>query len=138
VLLKFKEMVFIRETKSERGLHQRSRSKALNGAPQKLGVCKKVTTMKPKKPNSAQRKIAKVQLTTKRRVICYIPGRGHDLREYSQVLVRGGHVPDLPGVQYRLIRGKFDFFCKERDDVVERMTGRSKYGLPKFRKDAAK
>jgi small subunit ribosomal protein S12 len=131
-------MVFIRETKSERGLHQRSRSKALNGAPQKLGVCKKVTTMKPKKPNSAQRKIAKVQLTTKRRVICYIPGRGHDLREYSQVLVRGGHVPDLPGVQYRLIRGKFDFFCKERDDVVERMTGRSKYGLPKFRKDAAK
>ena len=122
----------------DRGLHRRSRSRALAGAPHKLGVCKKVMTMKPKKPNSAQRKVTRVQLSTKRRVICYIPGRGHDLREYSQVLVRGGHVPDLPGVQYRLVRGKHDFFCKERIDQYERMHARSKYGMPKFKPNASR
>lgn len=108
--------------------HKGSRSRGLQGCPQKRGVCIKVTTMKPKKPNSATRKIAKVRLSTKRRVTCYIPGRGHDLREYSQVLVRGGFVPDLPGIQYRLVRGKHDFSWKERE---VRFNRRSKYGIPR-------
>lgn len=84
--------------------------------------------MSPKKPNSAVRKIAKVRLSTGRVVTCYIPGMGHDLREYSDVLVRGGHVPDLPGVQYHLVRGKFDFNWKE-DEI--RTNARSKYGIPR-------
>jgi small subunit ribosomal protein S12 len=86
--------------------------------------------MKPKKPNSAQRKIAKVKLNCgrgeKRAVTCYIPGRGHTLREYSDVMVRGGHVPDLPGVQYKLMRGVLDFDWKE--DYFRRKA-RSKYGI---------
>jgi len=113
-----------RKVKCKRG----TRSTALNGCPQKRGVCFRVLTMKPKKPNSAIRKIAKVKLSTDRKITCYIPGRGHELREYSQVLVRGGHVPDLPGVQYHLIRGKFDFSWKEREP---RMHARSKYGIPR-------
>lgn len=103
-----------------------TRSTALNSCPQKRGVCYKVRTMKPKKPNSAQRKIAKVTLSTGRRVTCYIAGKGHNLREYSAVLVRGGRVPDLPGVQYHLIKGKFDFSSEE--DWV-RKHARSKYGI---------
>lgn len=103
------------------------RSKALKKCPFKKGLCVKVTTMKPKKPNSAVRKIAKVKLSTGRRVVCYIPGRGHDLREFSDVLVRGGHVPDLPGVQYHLVRGKYDFSWKENSF---RRSARSKYGIP--------
>jgi len=109
-----------------------SRARRLNKCPQKRGVCTKVTIMKPKKPNSANRKIAKVRLSTKKRVTCYIPGIGHDLREYSQVLVRGGYVPDLPGVQYHLIRGKFDFSWHEK---FKRMHARSKYGIPRKRED---
>lgn len=105
-----------------------SRSRGLERCPHKSGVCTKVTTMKPKKPNSAIRKIAKVRLSTRRRVTCYIPGQGHDLREYSHVLVRGGYVPDLPGVQYHLIKGKFDFSWKERE---VRTKSRSKYGIPR-------
>jgi len=105
-----------------------TRSRALERCPHKKGVCYKVTTMKPKKPNSAIRKIAKVRLSTKRKVICYIPGRGHELREYSQVLVRGGHVPDLPGIQYHLVKGKYDFSWKE---TVPRKNRRSKYGIPR-------
>jgi small subunit ribosomal protein S12 len=105
-----------------------TRSRALERCPHKKGVCYKVTTMKPKKPNSAIRKIAKVRLSTKRKVICYIPGRGHELREYSQVLVRGGHVPDLPGIQYHLVKGKYDFSWKE---AVPRKNRRSKYGIPR-------
>jgi len=106
----------------------KTRSTALNNCPQKKGVCFRVLTMKPKKPNSAIRKIAKVRLSSDKKITCYIPGRGHDLREYSQVLVRGGHVPDLPGVQYHLIRGKYDFSWKERE---KRMNSRSKYGIPR-------
>jgi len=105
-----------------------SRAHGLRRCPHKKGVCSKVTTMKPKKPNSAIRKIAKVKLSTKRRVTCYIPGQGHDLREYSHVLVRGGYVPDLPGVQYHLVKGKFDFSWKERE---VRKNSRSKYGIPR-------
>jgi len=109
-----------------------SRSKGLAGSPHKKGVCVKVTTMKPKKPNSAIRKIAKVRLSTRRKVTCYIPGMGHNLREYSQVLVRGGYVPDLPGVQYHLIKGKFDFSFRES---FLRLHSRSKYGIPRKPQD---
>jgi small subunit ribosomal protein S12 len=84
--------------------------------------------MKPKKPNSAQRKIAKVRLTNGKRITAYIPGRGHDLKEYSHVFVRGGFVPDLPGVRYHLIRGKLDFSWHERE---KRTKSRSKYGMPR-------
>lgn len=104
------------------------RSTALNGCPQRKGVCTKVTTMKPKKPNSAIRKIAKVRLTTGRKVTAYICGQGHSLQEHSVVLVRGGRAPDLPGVRYRLIKGKLDFAWKES---FKRRNARSKYGIPK-------
>lgn len=108
---------------------RKNRSSLLIGRPQRRGVCYKVTMMKPKKPNSANRKIAKLRLLrSRRRLTAYIPGMGHELREYSQVLIRGGRVPDLPGVQYHLIRGKYDFSWKER---FTRIHGRSKYGIPR-------
>jgi len=105
-----------------------SRSRRLDKCPHRKGVCSRVTTMKPKKPNSAQRKIAKVRLTNGKRITAYIPGRGHDLKEYSHVFVRGGFVPDLPGVRYHLIRGKLDFSWHERE---KRTKSRSKYGMPR-------
>lgn len=106
------------------------RSTALTGCPQRKGVCIKVTTMKPKKPNSAIRKIAKVRLSNGRRVTAYICGQGHSLQEHSVVLVRGGRAPDLPGVRYRVVKGKFDFAWKES---IKRNNARSKYGIPKLR-----
>lgn len=101
----------------------------LSGFPQRKGVCFKITTLKPKKPNSAQRKIAKVRLLScNKKLTCYIPGQGgFDLRNYSQVIIRGGFVPDLPGVQYRLVRGKLDLGFVENKI---RKHGRSKYGVP--------
>lgn len=107
------------------------RSTALKGCPQKRGMCIRVTVMKPKKPNSAIRKIAKVRLSTRRRITAYICGIGHSLQEYSVVLVRGGRIPDLPGVRYKLIRGKFDFNWREKK---ERCHARSKYGIPRNHK----
>lgn len=83
--------------------------KALNGCPQKKGVCIKLRIVKPKKPNSAQRKVVKLRLSTRRMVIACIPGQGHNLQEYSSVLVAGGRAPDLPGVRYSLVKGKYDF-----------------------------
>lgn len=106
----------------------KTRSNTLDNCPQKKGVCFKVTTMKPKKPNSAIRKIAKVRLTNGRKVIAYIPGQGHSLQEHSVVLIKGGRTPDLPGVRYRLIKGKLDFVWKEN---FSRKNARSKYGVPK-------
>lgn len=106
----------------------KTRSNTLDNCPQKKGVCFKVTTMKPKKPNSAIRKIAKVRLTNGRKVIAYIPGQGHSLQEHSVVLVKGGRTPDLPGVRYRLIKGKLDFAWKES---FARKNARSKYGVPR-------
>lgn len=100
-----------------------NKTPALNKNPQKKGVCVKIITRTPKKPNSAIRKVAKVKLSTKRKVESYIPGEGHNLQKYSVVLVRGGRVPDLPGVKYHLIRGKFDF-----QGLKTRKTARSKYG----------
>lgn len=100
----------------------------LKGAPLKKGVCSLVTATKPKKPNSAIRKIAKVTLTNGVRILAYIPGQGHDLKKYSSVLVRGGRVKDLPGIKYKLIRGKYDFNVREKDNFL-RKNARSKYGI---------
>jgi small subunit ribosomal protein S12 len=96
---------------------------ALKGAPQKRGVCTRVYTSTPKKPNSALRKVARVRLTTGVEVTAYIPGIGHNLQEHSVVLVRGGRVKDLPGVRYHIVRGTLDTL-----GVDGRRQGRSKYG----------
>nr|AMN87290.1 ribosomal protein S12 [Pyropia endiviifolia] len=96
---------------------------ALNKMPQKKGVCTKVYTTNPKKPNSAERKVAKIRLSTGRFVIGYIGGEGHNLQEHSVVLIRGGRVKDLPGVRYHVIRGTYDLQA-----VAIRKNGRSKYG----------
>jgi small subunit ribosomal protein S12 len=104
------------------------RSVALKGNPQQRAICLKLTIMKPKKPNSAQRKIAKVRLSNGKRITCYIPGGAHSLQEHSVVLVRGGRTPDLPGVKYRIIRGKLD-----STPAINRRRSRSKYGIPKIK-----
>ena len=98
-------------------------SPALKGAPQKRGVCTRVYTSTPKKPNSALRKVARVRLTNGMEVTCYIPGEGHNLQEHSIVLIRGGRVKDLPGVRYHVVRGTLDAV-----GVQGRKQGRSKYG----------
>nr|UAD89491.1 ribosomal protein S12 [Gracilaria changii] len=103
-----------------------SRSIDLKKCPQKKGVCLKVFTMNPKKPNSADRKVAKIQLSTGKLITGYIPGEGHNLQEHSIVLIRGGRVKDLPGVKYHLVRGSFDLHA-----VSNRRKGRSKYGSKK-------
>nr|YP_011017680.1 ribosomal protein S12 [Centroceras gasparrinii]WQF69503.1 ribosomal protein S12 [Centroceras gasparrinii] len=95
----------------------------LLNCPQKKGICLKVYSVKPKKPNSAERKVAKLRLSTGKIVIGYIPGEGHTLQEHSLVLIRGGRVKDLPGVQYQLIRGVYDLH-----GVTNRKSSRSKYG----------
>ncbi|MEW5921243.1 MAG: 30S ribosomal protein S12 [Bacillota bacterium] len=102
---------------------KKSTAPALEGSPQKRGVCTRVSTTTPKKPNSALRKIARVRLTNGTEVTAYIPGIGHNLQEHSVVLVRGGRVKDLPGVRYHLIRGALD-----ASGVDKRRRGRSKYG----------
>lgn len=96
------------------------------GSPQKRGVCTKVSTVTPKKPNSALRKIARVRLSNGLEVTAYIPGEGHNLQEHSVVLVRGGRVKDLPGVRYHIVRGTLD-----TQGVSNRKQGRSKYGTKK-------
>jgi small subunit ribosomal protein S12 len=98
-------------------------SPALKGAPQKRGVCTRVYTSTPKKPNSALRKVARVRLTNGMEVTCYIPGEGHNLQEHSIVLIRGGRVKDLPGVRYHVVRGTLD-----ASGVDGRTQSRSKYG----------
>ena len=98
-------------------------------SPQKRGVCTKVTTTTPKKPNSALRKIARVRLTNGMEATCYIPGIGHNLQEHSVVLIRGGRVRDLPGVRYHIIRGTLD-----TQGVANRMQSRSKYGAKRPKK----
>ncbi len=101
----------------------KSKSPALNRCPQRRGVCVRVYTTTPKKPNSAMRKVARVRLTTGLEVTAYIPGMGHNLQEHSIVLVRGGRVKDLPGVRYHMVRGALDAV-----GVANRKQGRSKYG----------
>ena len=107
---------------------QKSRKKvpALQQSPQKRGVCTRVYTTTPKKPNSALRKVARVRLTNNMEITCYIPGIGHNLQEHSVVLIRGGRVKDLPGVRYKVIRAALD-----AAGVNDRRQGRSKYGAKK-------
>ena len=104
----------------------KTKSPALQSSPQKRGVCTRVYTSTPKKPNSALRKVARVRLTNGVEVTTYIPGVGHNLQEHSIVLIRGGRVKDLPGVRYHVIRGTLDTV-----GVAKRMQGRSKYGTKK-------
>ncbi len=112
--------------KGRRPKFSRVTTPALKGAPQKRGVCTRVYTTTPKKPNSALRKVARVRLTNGMEISSYIPGEGHNLQEHSVVLVRGGRVRDLPGVRYKVIRAALD-----AAGVSERRQGRSKYGAKK-------
>ena len=105
---------------------ERNKVPALRGSPQKRGVCTRVYTTTPKKPNSALRKVARVRLTNQMEVTSYIPGEGHNLQEHSVVLIRGGRVKDLPGIRYKVIRAALD-----TAGVSDRRQGRSKYGAKK-------
>jgi len=109
--------------KGRRIVRTKVNTPALRGSPQKRGVCTRVYTSTPKKPNSALRKVARVRLTNGFEVTSYIPGEGHNLQEHSIVLIRGGRVKDLPGVRYHIIRGTLD-----ASGVAERKQSRSKYG----------
>ena len=104
----------------------KSKSPAMENSPQRRGVCTRVYTTTPKKPNSALRKVARVRLTNGQEVWAYIGGEGHNLQEHAVVLVRGGRVPDLPGVRYHIVRGALDL-----QGVSDRKQGRSKYGTKK-------
>lgn len=110
--------------KSRKKVHSKTSAPALKACPQRRGVCTRVMTFTPKKPNSALRKVARVRLTNGIEVTAYIPGIGHNLQEHSVVLVRGGRVKDLPGVRYHVIRGALDTL-----GVQNRKQGRSKYGV---------
>ena len=110
-------------------VRKRSKAPAMGGSPQKRGVCVRVYTVTPKKPNSALRKVARVRLTNGIEVTGYIPGVGHNLQEHSLVLIRGGRVKDLPGVRYHVVRGTLDAV-----GVASRMQGRSKYGAKRPKK----
>ena len=112
--------------KSRRKVTWKSKAPAMGGSPQKRGVCTRVYTTTPKKPNSALRKVARVRLTNGMEVTAYIPGEGHNLQEHSIVMIRGGRVKDLPGVRYHIIRGTLD-----TAGVADRKQGRSKYGAKK-------
>ena len=109
--------------KGRKKMTSQSKSKALDACPQKRGVCLRVYTTTPKKPNSAMRKVARVRLQNQKEVNAYIPGEGHNLQEHSIVLVRGGRVKDLPGVRYHIVRGTLD-----TAGVAKRGQARSKYG----------
>lgn len=106
-----------------------NKTPALDRCPQKRGICSKLVIRTPKKPNSALRKIVKLRLSNNKLVYAYIPGEGHNLQEYSIVIIRGGRVKDLPGIKYHLVRGKLDF-----SGVSSRKTSRSKYGTKKIKK----
>ncbi len=110
-------------------VEKKNKAPALGGSPQKRGVCTRVYTTTPKKPNSALRKVARVRLSNGIEVTAYIPGEGHNLQEHSIVLIRGGRVKDLPGVRYHIIRGTLD-----TGGVNDRMQGRSKYGTKRLKK----
>jgi len=109
-------------------IKKKTKSPAMQGCPQKRGVCTKITTMTPKKPNSALRKVARIRLSNSMEVWAYIPGEGHNLQEHAVVLIRGGRVRDLPGVRYHIIRG-----TQDAAGVTGRLQARSKYGakMPK-------
>ena len=115
--------IIIYNNKGRTVLEDKSKSPALDNCPQRRGVCVRVYTTTPKKPNSAMRKVARVRLTNSKEVNSYIPGEGHNLQEHSIVLVRGGRVKDLPGVRYHIVRGTLD-----TAGVANRTQRRSKYG----------
>ena len=121
-------MPTINQLVRKRRVKQTAKNKvpAMAGCPQKRGVCTRVYTTTPKKPNSALRKVARVRLTNQQEVWAYIGGEGHNLQEHAVVLVRGGRVPDLPGVRYHIVRGALDL-----QGVAKRQQGRSKYGAKK-------
>lgn len=114
------------KTLKRREKAEKSKSPALENCPQKRGVVVKIMTMKPKKPNSANRKVCRVKLTNGKIVTAFIPGEGHNAQEHSVISVRGGRTPDLPGVKYKAVRGAYDLA-----GVVNRKTSRSKYGVKK-------
>jgi small subunit ribosomal protein S12 len=118
--------------KGRKQVSRKTSAPALKACPQKRGVCTRVYTTTPKKPNSAMRKVARVRLTNAIEVTAYIPGEGHNLQEHSIVLIRGGRVKDLPGVRYHIIRGSLD-----ASGVDGRTQSRSKYGTKKPKKAAA-
>lgn len=124
----FNQLLNTRKARKEK--RKKNKTRALLQNPQCKGVCVKIFTRSPKKPNSAVRKVSKVKLSTGYKVESYIPGEGHNLQQYSVVLVRGGRTPDLPGVRYKNIRGKYDF-----SGVKNRKTSRSKYGVTLSSKD---
>ena len=113
-------------------IQDKSKAPALDACPQRRGVCVRVYTTTPKKPNSAMRRVARVRLTNGKEVNAYIPGEGHNLQEHSIVLIRGGRVKDLPGVRYHLVRGTLD-----AAGVNGRLQSRSKYGAKRPKKGAA-
>lgn len=114
--------------KSQRKIKRKNnKTPALKHCPQKKGICVKLFLRTPKKPNSALRKLATLKLTNGKRVVAYIPGEGHNLQEYSTVLIRGGRVKDLPGVKYHMVRGKLDF-----EGLKNRKTSRSKYATKRI------
>lgn len=115
--------------KGRKRITKKGSAPALSACPQKRGVCRRVYTTTPKKPNSALRKVARVRLTNGIEVTAYIPGEGHNLQEHSIVLIRGGRVKDLPGVRYHIIRGALD-----TSGVDQRNQGRSKYGAKRPKK----
>lgn len=108
---------------------KQNKTPALEGCPQKKGICTKLVLKTPKKPNSALRKLVKLKLSNNKHLYAYIPGEGHNLQAYSTVLMRGGRVKDLPGIKYHLVRGKFDFA-----GLKNRKTSRSKYGTKNLKK----
>jgi len=112
------QLFFIRQRKKKK-----KQNKLLEACPQKRAVCTKLVIMSPRKPNSAKRKVAKIRLSTRKYTFGYIRGEGHNLQKFAHVLVHGGLIPDLPGVHYRIVRGKLDL-----QSVLKRRQGRSKYG----------
>ena len=119
--------------KGRKKMKKKERTPALSKSPQRRGVCIRVYTTTPKKPNSALRKVARVKLTSGVEVTAYIPGIGHNLQEHSIVLIRGGRVKDLPGVRYHIVRGVMD-----TTGVADRKQSRSKYGAKAVKKKASK
>lgn len=117
---------------ARQSMSKKTKAPALKGCPQRRGICLRVYTVTPKKPNSALRKVARVRLTTGFEVTAYIPGVGHNLQEHAVVLVRGGRVKDLPGVRYHIVRGTLD-----TAGVKNRLQGRSKYGTKRVTAKAA-
>ena len=115
--------------KGRKKLTFKVKSPALGACPQRRGICIKVTTMKPRKPNSSMKKVAKVRLSNGKEVNVYIPGEGHNLQEHSTVLIQGGGVKDLPGINYRIVRGTLD-----TAGVAGRMNSRSRYGTKRAKK----